>query len=277
MKELFELEWMGGPAEHHFRRIRPSPREMPWGTLALSRFSAVAVERARATWTEVAINEYRAVAAFAEVVRALVDVRAPLDLLGMASDFLTDECSHVELASRMAMELGGATPREVDPERFAFRSPAKTPLQRANDILLRVSCVAEAIAGGTAAAAYARTTEELPRRVHETILRDEARHQRLGGLYFEWALPRCDATELQRLGRVLAQALAVRKATFEDPTPAVAAAEPDADELAALGWLTPTTFARVARDVLVRDVLDPLATVGITLTPEERASLLSTP
>ena len=39
-----------------------------------------------------------------EVLRALLDVKAPLDLLGTASDFLADECSHVELASWMAME-----------------------------------------------------------------------------------------------------------------------------------------------------------------------------
>ena len=52
------------------------------------------------------------------MLRALVDVRAPLDLLGMTSDFLADECSHVEIASRLAMELGGAAPRMVDFDRF---------------------------------------------------------------------------------------------------------------------------------------------------------------
>src|SRR6516164_2162273 len=121
MNEPFEVEWMGGAAEHHFRKVRPGADDLPWGTVRLDDYSPVAVEYARNAWTEVAINEYRAVASFSEVLRALVDVKAPLDLLGMTSDFLTDECSHVEMASRLAMELGGAAPRAIDLDRFAMR------------------------------------------------------------------------------------------------------------------------------------------------------------
>ncbi len=200
MKEPFELEWMGGPAEHHFRKARPGVDEMPWGTLDPSKFAPAAVERARGSWTEVAINEYRAVASFSEVLRALVDVKAPLDLLGMTSDFLADEVHHVELASRMAMALGGAAPRTIDLDRFAARPRGLTRLQRANELVLRVSCVAEAFSGGTATVSYDATTHELPRAVYEKILRDESLHRRLGGLYFEWAFERIDEAELARLG-----------------------------------------------------------------------------
>src|SRR5271167_1452395 len=142
MKVPFELEWMGGAAERHFRKARPAAVELPWGTLDLAKYAPAAVERARTSWTEVAINEYRAVASFSEVLRALVDVKAPLDLLGMTSDFLADEVSHVELASRMAMELGGAAPRMVDLDRFAMRPRGLTAFQRANELILRVGCVA---------------------------------------------------------------------------------------------------------------------------------------
>ena len=31
MKAAFELEWMGGPAEHHFRKARPGVDDMAWG------------------------------------------------------------------------------------------------------------------------------------------------------------------------------------------------------------------------------------------------------
>src|ERR1700722_7044203 len=148
MKRPFELEWMGGAAEHHFRKARPGIDDLPWGTLDPSKYDPAAVDQARSSWTEVAINEYRAVASFAEVLRALVDVKAPLDLLGATSDFLADECAHVELASRLAMELGGAARQEVDLERFAPGPVGRTPLERANDIILRVSCVAEAFSGG---------------------------------------------------------------------------------------------------------------------------------
>jgi hypothetical protein len=274
MKVPFELEWMGGAAEHHFRKARPTTEDLPWGTIVVSEFAPAAIESARGSWTEVAINEYRAVASFCEVLRALVDVKAPLDLLGMTSDFLADECSHVELASRMAMELGGAAPRMVDLDRFAMRPRGLTAFQRANEIVLRVSCIAEAFAGGTASVSLATTTHLLPRAVYETILRDEAHHRRLGGLYFEWALARIDEDELQRLGRVLlsgVQALAPFWTSRVARTPSPL---PD-DDLRALGWLAPMQFAPVAREVVIRDILDPLATIGIAISAEDRAALIA--
>ncbi len=281
MKEPFELEWMGGPAEHHFRKARPAAETLPWGTLDPSKYSPAAVDSARGSWTEVAINEYRAIASFSELLRALVEAKAPLDLLGMTSDFLADECSHVELASRMAMELGGAAPRAVDVEQFAMRPGGRTAFQRANELMLRVSCISEAFSGGTATVSFERTTHELPRAVYETILRDESHHRRLGGLYFEWAMARIDEAELQRLGRVLAaslQGLAPfwrrRPARASGPDARPAPAPPPEDELRALGWLSREAFAPVAREVAVRDILGPLATLGITVSPEERAALL---
>jgi hypothetical protein len=288
MKVPFELEWMGGPAEHHFRKVRPAATELPWGTVVLSSFAPAAIEYARGAWTEVAINEYRAVASFCDVLRALVDVKAPLDLLGMTSDFLADECSHVELASRMAMELGGAAPRTIDLDHFTMRSAGGlSAFQRANDLLLCVGCVAEAFSGGTATVSLAATSHPLPRAVYETILRDEALHRRLGGLYFEWAMPRIDDDERRRLGRVMLGALK-GLAPFWKASPArssaaasaaasaakTAPSNPPEGDLRALGWLTRTQFGPVARDVVVRDILDPLATIGITISEEERAELI---
>ncbi len=274
MKAPFEIEWMGGPAEHCFRKARPSTESLPWGTVDTSKFSAAALDMARASWTEVAINEYRAVASFAEVLRALVDTKAPLDLIGMTSDFLADECSHVEIASRMAMELGGAVERMVDLDRFAVRPRTANAFQRANELVLRVSCVAEAFAGGTATVSYGRTTHELPRQAYETILRDESRHRRMGGIYLEWALEKMDEKEVERLGDVLFDALKSVAPFWKSPSKKRSA--PDAatqDELQALGWLPSSTFAEVAREVVLRDIVEPLATVGITISEEERAHL----
>jgi hypothetical protein len=276
MKVPFELEWMGGAAEHHFRKARPSTEELPWGSVQIAEYAPSAVERARANWTEVAINEYRAVASFTEVLRALVDVKAPLDLLGMTSDFLADECSHVELASRMAMELGGAVERTVDLEGLTGRPRSVTGMRRANELVLRVSCISEAFTGGTASVSYETTSHPLPHAVYETILRDEAHHRRLGGLYFEWALSRIDEEELQRLGRVLHASLKAF-APFWNSRSAKSTVPPawPEDHLRALGWLSPARFAPVAREVVVRDILDPLETIGIAITPAERAELLA--
>lgn len=276
MKVPFEIEWMGGTAEHHFRRARPGADDLPWGSMDVSRYSTAAVEWARRSWTDVALNEYRAVASFSEVLRALVSAKAPLDLLGMTSDFLADECSHVELASRMAMTLGGAVPRTVDFDRFTLPPRGTNALQRANDIVLRVSCVAEAFSGGTASVNLESTSHPLARAVYETILRDEARHRRLGGLYFEWALSRIDDVELGRLGRILHSSLEAFAPFWRlsGATRAASIALP-AEELRSLGWLGPEGFAPVAKEVVVRDILDPLATIGIAISDEERAELLA--
>jgi hypothetical protein len=276
MKVPFELEWMGGAAEHHFRKARPAVEALPWGTLDLSKYAPAAIERARMNWTEVAINEYRAVASFTDVLRALVDVKAPLDLLGMTSDFLADECSHVELASRLAMELGGAVERTVDFEGLTGRPRGLTGMRRANELVLRVSCISEAFSGGTASVSYEATAHPLPRAVYETILRDEAHHRRLGGLYFEWALSRIDEQELRRLGRVLLGSLKAFSPFWRSGAARSDAPPPwPEDDLRALGWLGPAGFAPVAKEVIVRDILDPLENIGIAITPMERAELLA--
>jgi len=204
-------------------------------------------------------------------------VKAPLDLLGMTSDFLADECSHVEIASRMAMELGGAAPRQVDFDRFTAKPRGLTAMQRANELVLRVGCIAEAFSGGTATVSYASTRHALPRAAYETILRDEAHHRRLGGLYFEWALARIDEDELRRLGQVLLAALR-ELAPFWKSRAAQAEVPPGwpEEDLQALGWLRPSKFAPIAKEVVVQDILDPLETIGIAIGPQERAELLGT-
>ncbi|MDP9148690.1 MAG: diiron oxygenase [Myxococcota bacterium] len=274
MKEPFQIEWMGGHAERHFRRVRPGVDDLPWGTVVTSKYPLVAVNYARAAWTEVAINEYRAAASFTEVLRALIDIKAPLDLIGMASDFLVDECSHVEMASRLAMELGGNVERVVDMDNFARRPRGLTALQRANELVLRVSSVAEAFLGGTAAATRESTSHPLTRAVYESMLRDEARHQDLAKLYFEWAIDRLDDFELKRLGAVLLDALRELDPVWK-PHALSAKANLPVDALHALGWLEPARFAPVARDVVVRDILEPLARIGIVISKGDREALLA--
>ncbi len=272
MIERFELPWLGGAAEHHFRKARPEIEDLPWAKIDTSAYAPSAVERARISWTEVAINEYRAAAWFTEVVHALIDVKAPLDLVGMASDFLADECSHVEMASRVAMALGGGVEQLVDVERFAVRPRGLTALQRANELVLRISCIEEAFSGGTASVSRETTSHPLPRAVYEAILRDEARHRRLGGLYFEWALPRIDEAESRRLGTVLWTVLDRIKPMWLLPAGSTEG-EPPSDDTRALGWLEPARFVEVAREVVIRDILDPLATIGIEITKQQRQVL----
>ena len=275
MSDLFELEWMGGPAEHRFRKIRPGTEDLPWGTLDTSTFHPNVLEAARGSWTEVAINEYRAIAAFSAVLRALAEARAPLDLLGMTSDFLADECAHVELASRMAMELGGAAARTLDVRGMTPSTDhSLTPLQRANELVLRISCIAEAFSGGTAAGQLASTPHALPRAIYESILRDESHHRRLGGLYFDWASEKMDDAERARLTQVTVNTLK-GYARYWTPRPSRALREGwPLEELRALGWLEQEKFVPLAREVVVRDILDPLQAIGICVSDADRQKLL---
>ena len=113
MKVPFELEWMGGAAEGHFRKARPGIDELPWGTLRVADYSPAAVEFARGAWTEVAqINEYRAIASFSDVLRAR-RCEGATDVIGMTSDFLADECSRRTRQSH-GDGAGGAAPRSID-------------------------------------------------------------------------------------------------------------------------------------------------------------------
>jgi hypothetical protein len=275
--ELFTLEWSGGVAEHHFRNARPGMDDFAWGSLDASRYPASLVAAAREVWTGVAMSEYAAIVQFAEVVGALTLARAPLDLIGMTSDFLADEVRHVELASRLLMQLGGAAPRPFEPARLSLPvTPGLTPLQRASELALRVGCIAEVFAGGTAAPMMRETTHPLVRAVYESILRDEARHQRFGSLYFEWAGERLDDAERARLGFVAVDALGVYAPLWRHPGIDGAATQGWRNEdIHELGWIEPDRYTALARSVAEHEILPLLRRLGVVLPEEQVAALLA--
>jgi hypothetical protein len=277
--EPFEVEWLGGRAEHYFRRARPGIDDLPWGTLRAADYPPSLVDAARRSWTELAINEYRAIAAFSEVLRTMALAKAPLDLLGMTSDFLADECVHVELASRLAMELGGGAPMAVDMRDFAPRAnEALVPFQQANEIVLQIG-MSEAFAGGTGLGNRNAASHPLTRAIFDRILSDEGRHRRLAGLYFEWAADKLDNPERVRLGGVATRVLEALSPIWRvTPTPIVDGRTRDGwrvDDLHALGWLESAKMTILARDVVRRDVLAPLDALGIVVAREDRERLLA--
>lgn len=279
MREPFELEWMGGATEHYFRRARPGLDDLPWGTIDTTGYPPSLVAAARGLWTDLAISEYRAVASFAELVRAFVEAKAPLDMIGMAGNFLADEATHVELASRMAMELGGGVPREIDMTKFALRRDTRlTPFQQANDLALRICCVSEAYASGTAIETYRVAAHPLTKAVYQTILRDEVHHHRLGGLYFEWANDRLDDAERARLSGTLAESVEALSPLWRRRVSKVTDGATEegwrTDDIHVLGWLESEKSVPLAKEVVARDVLAPLAALGITLDAEATDRLL---
>src|SRR5947208_10746410 len=144
--ELYELSLLGGAAERRYRRLRPEIEDLPWGTLDPAAFPDDLVLAARKSWTEAAFQEHRTGAACAVALRALMEARAPLDLVALAARFPLDEIAHVELCSRLATELGGGAPLLHDPEQLVPRPrPGTRPLFRAADLVVRIFCVGDAL------------------------------------------------------------------------------------------------------------------------------------
>ena len=273
MREPFDLEWMGGVAERSFRRVRPGVEEMPWGTLDTSSMPPLLIDRARVAWTEAAYNEYCTAAAFAELLGALLAAKAPLDLIGMASDFVADEILHVELTSRVAMELGGGAPYEVDFTHLTLEETAGLdPLARANELVVRTCCVGEAFSVPMLATAMKSADHPLTRAVLERIVQDEAPHGRFGWLYLEWADDMMDAAERARLAVVAADTLRLFAPFWTRLSSTVKEGVTSEGfrvaDVRALGFALSEEYVERARRAVRDEVLAPLARFGITVPPD---------
>ncbi|MDB4936835.1 MAG: hypothetical protein JWP87_3807 [Labilithrix sp.] len=278
MKAPFEIEWLGGVAEKHFRRLRPATAALPWGTLEPERYPARLVERARNTWTQIAISEYRAAMSFAEMLRLLLEVRAPLDLVGMAGDFVADEVSHVEIASRIAMELGGGVSIDIDTS--AMLEPLSNeahPLQRTNDRML-VTAIHETFSESNAIGTMRASRHPLLRSALEQIARDEARHTRIGWLYFDWATELIDDGERARLAGValgcIEELATVWQARTSVAKEGVTSEGFLVEHVHELGFLDSESFVARSRACIARDIVPPLAERGIVVDATRLAGVL---
>jgi hypothetical protein len=274
MRTPFEIEWRGGAAEKSFRKLRPMPHDMPWGTLDPKKYPPALVDRARISWSAIARSEYRAAASFADVLAAMLAAQAPLDLIGLAGDFIADEVFHVELASRLAMEIGGGAPIDVDFEKMGMAPDASdlTPRQRANELVLRVGCVSETLSGAVAVATMREVEHPLVQKIIEQIARDEARHTRLGWLYLEWAAEEMNDEERARLADVALHQLKKlspiwrkRSSKVKDGVTTEGYLLKDVHEL---GWMESEHHATTAIAAVRDEILVPLAKFGIVVDAE---------
>lgn len=277
-RERFDLAWLGGVAEKHFRKVRPGVDELPWGTLDPSKYPVDLVDRARISWTEAAYNEYCTAAAFSELLLALLAAKAPVDLVGMASDFVADEVLHVELTSRIAMELGGGAPYEIDFTNL-HRKPSVelTPRQRANELVVHVCCVGEAFSLPMLASAFGSATHPLTKQVLERIVQDEAPHGRFGFLYLDWAANDLDAPERARLAEVALETIHDLAPLWQRlqsrVTDGITTEGYRIEDVRELGWTESSLYKERARRAVREEVVAPLARYGIVL-PEERLEAL---
>jgi hypothetical protein len=263
--ELFELELLGGATERRYRKMRPEVEAMPWGTLDLSQASPDDLVAARRAWTGAAYQEHRTAVACAATLRALLEARAPIDLVALASRFPLDEMVHVELCARMAEECGGGTEIRYDPDAVVLDAQTSlTPLLRLCELAVRFFCVGEAISIPLLRATWHHARHPLPRAVLGRIVKDEAAHGVFGFTVLDWAMDRLTESDKVHLGTMADLAIDFLERQWVELAQRPRSIEHDGD---VLGWMQTEPYLQAARSALARDVMQPLAARGIPLRP----------
>jgi hypothetical protein len=258
----FTLEAMGGLWAKRLDKRRTGLEEIDWTDIAREATPELVVA-AREVWTRSAFSEYASGAAFAQIATHLLAARAPIDLIAAAGDFVGDEMFHAELASRVAMALGGALPLDVNFEKLVRPPEGDGALFRAAELIVRSSCVGESltvpILKQSRRAAGSRTIEAVISR----ILRDEAQHAELGWWFLDWA--ELTDAERARLGVVAGSTIRSFSVLFES----------ECARNEGLGTLPCARFDGTFLDAVAHDVIEPLAERGIVVPDEDVADLRS--
>ena len=261
--ELFELEILGGSTERRFRKLRPEVEAMPWGTMDVSAAEGIDLIAARRAWTGAAYQEHRTAVACAISLRALIEARAPVDLIAVASRFPLDEMVHVELCARMAMELGGGTEIIHDPAAMVLDvDPRATALMRAAECAVRFFCVGEAISIPLLRATWHVSKHPLPRAVMGRIVKDEAAHGIFGFTFLDWAAPRLSDDDRASLGRSADLAIRFLYRQWEHTRKTRRAPKHDGD---VLGWMKTDDYLALAEKAMQAQVIAPLEARGIPI------------
>jgi hypothetical protein len=183
--------------------------------------------------------------------------------------------SHVEIASRVAMELGGGAPLDVDTTALLPKADASlSPLARVNDQVMRVCCIHEIFSGAIVTGSMKVARQPLLRAAEELIARDEAHHIRLGSLYFEWAEELLDDAERTRLADVAIATIERLAVLVRAPDRGAARKSYALDHIHALGWMDGKTYRARTKRALLDDVVPPLVKLGIPIDEAKVASLV---
>ena len=260
--EDFEVGLFGGAMENQYRKMRPEVMDMPWGTIAaeVHKYPAKVVEKARRIWTMAAFQEYRTGASVTDALQQMIEIRAPIDMLAVATRFPLDEIAHVEMCGRILAEVGGAVRLKHDPKHMtAPKNPDLEPLMQCAETIIRVFGVGEAVSIPILRTSGQKATHPLVAAVLTRIAQDEAMHGQFAWFFLDWCLEAFDADEKQ----YLANAAREQIDTLLDAWSIFA--EPTEEELgeARLGWMDPETYYEIAHKSLDEAVIKPLAKRGL--------------
>lgn len=261
--EVFELEMVGGLATQKYRTMRPEVEDMPWGTLDISDMDEAALIAARKAWTGAAFQEFRTGAACAATLQALIEARAPIDLIALASRFPLDEMVHVEMCSRVVAEMGGAVELIYDPKKLIWDIPKGDPLMTASHWVVSNFCVGEALSIPLLQGTFKASKQPLLKEVLRRIVLDEADHGTFGWMYLDWANELHTDDERSELGKTADIFISSVLSRWED----LRAGESfDIHQSEALGWMQSDDYLVLAEKSLQRNVLTPLRNRGIPVS-----------
>ncbi|MBV9948145.1 MAG: ferritin-like domain-containing protein, partial [Myxococcales bacterium] len=135
---------------------------------------------ARAAWPMRAADELRSARIFRALARAARTARIPEPWPARFADALRDELRHTRLCTELGRRFGADPPNhDARPVRSRLEA-LRDPVGRVVSLLLVEVAIGETISTMLFHAGRRRAVEPLTRAALAAILRDEARHQRLG-------------------------------------------------------------------------------------------------
>lgn len=217
MRQL-EISMLGGWTERRMRRRRDGVERLPWHTIEPGRYAPADVATARAMWTNGIFTEYASATAFSQLATALLECGAPVDLTAACADIVVDEMTHVELVTRVVVELGGAVPYEMDLDRITqLPDPEASVLMRAAELAITTSCVGETLSVPALRQSCAVSNVPLLHAVLDRLVRDEGPHAALGIQILAWAGDRFSEGDRARLAEIALEAVAVYAPLWQRP------------------------------------------------------------
>lgn len=257
----FTLEALGGLWSKRLDKRRGGLlEEIDWSGIAREATPELVVH-ARDVWTRSAFSEYASGAAFATIASHMLVARAPIDLIAAAGDFVADEMFHAELASRVAMALGGGVALDVNYEKLVRPPSGEGALLRAAELVVRSCCVGESLTVPILKQSRRAAGSPSIEAVISRILRDEAQHAELGWWFLDWA----ELTDAERvhLGKVAGATIKSFSVLFER----------ECAQTEGLGSLPCSRFDGAFLEAVTRDVVEPLQERGVEVPAEDVAEL----
>ncbi|MCA9615179.1 MAG: ferritin-like domain-containing protein [Sandaracinus sp.] len=155
-----------------------------WNALASGEHDPKERERGRRSFVLRALDEQRSLAAFTELLGELVEVGAPIDVIGSLARVVRDEALHVDLCDRVVKALGGWDDKA--PEPTWVRSDKRLPLQqRVLATVLGSLCIGETISVHMIAGVRKGASDPVVHEVLTRLLADESFHSRFGWWWLE--------------------------------------------------------------------------------------------